>query len=64
MIVTVEIEHTPYFSTGNIGNAKLEGLVIQLDLTGNRFNIALVRNPWFRVHNIAYLTAGYRSCLS
>ncbi|KAG0694942.1 MFS general substrate transporter [Suillus ampliporus] len=26
---------------GNIGNAKLEGLVTQLDLTGNRFNIAL-----------------------
>ncbi|KAH7928130.1 MFS general substrate transporter [Leucogyrophana mollusca] len=26
---------------GNIGNAKLEGLVTQLNLTGNRYNIAL-----------------------
>ena len=25
------------------GNAKLQGLLTQLDLTGNRYNIALVR---------------------
>jgi hypothetical protein len=60
MIAAVDIEYIPYFSTGNIGNAKLEGLVVQLDLTGNRFNIALVRNVWFSIHNIANLTAGCR----
>ncbi|OSC99284.1 MFS general substrate transporter [Trametes coccinea BRFM310] len=27
---------------GNIGNAKLEGLITQLDLTGGRYNVALV----------------------
>lgn len=31
-----------FLDRSNIGNAKLEGLVIQLDLTGNRFNIALI----------------------
>ncbi|KAG1731485.1 MFS general substrate transporter [Suillus paluster] len=30
-----------FLDRGNIGNAKLDGLVTQLDLTGNRFNIAL-----------------------
>ncbi|KZT63330.1 hypothetical protein DAEQUDRAFT_770719 [Daedalea quercina L-15889] len=30
-----------YLDRGNIGNAKLEGLMTQLDLTGNRYNIAL-----------------------
>ncbi|KAG2067218.1 MFS general substrate transporter [Suillus decipiens] len=30
--------------TGNIGNAKLEGIMTQLDLTGDRFNITLVCN--------------------
>jgi hypothetical protein len=29
-------------SLGNIGNAKLEGLTTQLNLTGNKYNIALV----------------------
>ncbi|KAI0327048.1 MFS general substrate transporter [Cubamyces sp. BRFM 1775] len=33
-----------YVDRGNIGNAKLQGLVTQLDMTGNRYNIALVRN--------------------
>ncbi|KAG1728768.1 MFS general substrate transporter [Suillus lakei] len=37
-----------FLDRGNIGNAKLEGLVTQLDLTGNRFNIALfVLGPIF-----------------
>ena len=36
-----------YFQAGNIGNAKLEGLTTQLDLTGNKFNIALVCRVWF-----------------
>ncbi|KAG1850813.1 MFS general substrate transporter [Suillus subalutaceus] len=36
-----------FLDRSNIGNAKLEGLVTQLDLTGNRFNITLVRNVWF-----------------
>ncbi|KAG2040562.1 MFS general substrate transporter [Suillus americanus] len=31
-----------FIDRSNIGNAKLEGLVTQLDLTGNRFNIALI----------------------
>jgi sugar phosphate permease len=31
-----------FIDRSNIGNAKLEGLVVQLDLTGNRFNIALI----------------------
>lgn len=31
-----------FIDRGNIGNAKLEGIVTQLDLTGNRFNITLV----------------------
>jgi sugar phosphate permease len=30
-----------FLDRGNIGNAKLQGLLTQLDLTGNRFNIAL-----------------------
>ncbi|KAG0702234.1 MFS general substrate transporter [Suillus ampliporus] len=30
-----------FLDRGNIGNAKLDGLVTQLDLTGNRYNIAL-----------------------
>jgi hypothetical protein len=30
-----------FMDRGNIGNAKLEGLESQLDLTGNRYNIAL-----------------------
>ncbi|KIK95819.1 hypothetical protein PAXRUDRAFT_826631 [Paxillus rubicundulus Ve08.2h10] len=30
-----------FMDRGNIGNAKLDGLVTQLDLTGNKFNIAL-----------------------
>ncbi|KAF8626575.1 hypothetical protein AX15_004798 [Amanita polypyramis BW_CC] len=30
-----------FLDRGNIGNAKLEGLVTQLDLTGNKYNIAL-----------------------
>ncbi|KAG1734933.1 MFS general substrate transporter [Suillus paluster] len=30
-----------FLDRGNIGNAKLDGLVTQLDLTGNKFNIAL-----------------------
>ncbi|KAI0761383.1 MFS general substrate transporter [Trametes elegans] len=30
-----------YLDRGNIGNAKLQGLLKQLDLTGNRYNIAL-----------------------
>ena len=28
----------------HIGNAKLQGLLTQLDLTGNRYNIALARH--------------------
>ncbi|KAG2339535.1 MFS general substrate transporter [Suillus weaverae] len=36
-----------FLDRSNIGNVKLEGLETQLDLTGNRFNIALVRNVWF-----------------
>ena len=47
----------PYFRTANIGNAKLDGLVTQLDLTGNRYNIALVRNVW-SIHRIAILQLG------
>ncbi|KAG2124869.1 MFS general substrate transporter [Suillus clintonianus] len=31
-----------FLDRSNIGNAKLEGLETQLDLTGNRFNIALI----------------------
>ncbi|KAG1886503.1 MFS general substrate transporter [Suillus subluteus] len=31
-----------FLDRSNIGNAKLEGLVTQLDLTGNRFNITLI----------------------
>ncbi|KIJ54749.1 hypothetical protein M422DRAFT_152666 [Sphaerobolus stellatus SS14] len=31
-----------FMDRGNIGNAKLEGLVTQLNLTGNKYNIALV----------------------
>ncbi|KAG0694934.1 MFS general substrate transporter [Suillus ampliporus] len=31
-----------FLDRSNIGNAKLEGLVTQLDLTGNKFNIALL----------------------
>ncbi|KAH9835021.1 uncharacterized protein C8Q71DRAFT_137660 [Rhodofomes roseus] len=30
-----------YLDRGNIGNARLQGLTTQLDLTGNRYNIAL-----------------------
>ncbi|KZT63416.1 MFS general substrate transporter [Daedalea quercina L-15889] len=30
-----------FLDRGNIGNAKLQGLTTQLDLTGNRYNIAL-----------------------
>ncbi|KAI9449179.1 MFS general substrate transporter [Lactarius psammicola] len=30
-----------FLDRGNIGNAKLQGLVTQLDLTGNKYNIAL-----------------------
>ncbi|TBU26133.1 hypothetical protein BD311DRAFT_866996 [Dichomitus squalens] len=30
-----------FVDRSNIGNAKLQGLVTQLDLTGNRYNIAL-----------------------
>ncbi|EJD40522.1 MFS general substrate transporter [Auricularia subglabra TFB-10046 SS5] len=30
-----------FIDRGNIGNAKIQGLVEQLDLTGNRYNIAL-----------------------
>lgn len=30
-----------FMDRGNIGNAKIQGLVEQLDLTGNRYNIAL-----------------------
>uniref|UniRef100_A0A8H7XRE6 MFS general substrate transporter n=1 Tax=Psilocybe cubensis TaxID=181762 RepID=A0A8H7XRE6_PSICU len=30
-----------FMDRGNIGNAKLQGLLTQLDLTGNRYNIAL-----------------------
>ncbi|OAX32847.1 MFS general substrate transporter [Rhizopogon vinicolor AM-OR11-026] len=30
-----------YLDRANIGNAKLEGLITQLDLTGNKYNIAL-----------------------
>ena len=29
-----------------VGNAKLEGLVTQLNLTGNKYNIVLVRWPF------------------
>ncbi|RPD60526.1 MFS general substrate transporter [Lentinus tigrinus ALCF2SS1-6] len=32
-----------FVDRSNIGNAKLQGLLTQLDLTGNRYNIALVR---------------------
>jgi hypothetical protein len=31
-----------FLDRGNIGNAKLEGLTTQLNLTGNKYNIALV----------------------
>jgi len=31
-----------FLDRGNIGNAKLEGLTTQLDLTGNKYNIALI----------------------
>lgn len=54
------MEYSPHSSTGNIGNAALEGIVTQLDLTGNKFNIVLVRNVWLFVHNITNLTAEYR----
>jgi len=30
-----------FLDRGNIGNAKLDGLITQLDLTGNKYNIAL-----------------------
>ncbi|KAF9220039.1 MFS general substrate transporter [Gyrodon lividus] len=30
-----------FMDRGNIGNAKLDGLITQLDLTGNKYNIAL-----------------------
>ncbi|KAH7882600.1 hypothetical protein F5I97DRAFT_1906519 [Phlebopus sp. FC_14] len=30
-----------FMDRGNIGNAKLDGLVTQLNLTGNKYNIAL-----------------------
>ncbi|KAH9922164.1 hypothetical protein B0H21DRAFT_827034 [Amylocystis lapponica] len=37
-----EIETVEHVSPkGNIGNAKLQGLTTQLDLTGNKYNIAL-----------------------
>ncbi len=32
------------------GNARLQGLVTQLDLTGNQYNIALVRFPIYHRH--------------
>lgn len=31
-----------FMDRGNIGNAKLEGLMTQLHLTGSQFNVALV----------------------
>ncbi|KAI0649702.1 MFS general substrate transporter [Trametes meyenii] len=37
-----------YVDRSNIGNAKLQGLVTQLDLTGHRYNIALVRECFER----------------
>lgn len=36
-----------------VGNAKLQGLLTQLDLTGTRYNIALVSSP--EDHSAHYL---------
>lgn len=40
-------------SCPNIGNAKLEGLLTQLNLTGQRYNTALVRP--FKLSGFIYL---------
>lgn len=32
------------YSNPGKGNAKLEGLITQLNLTGNKYNVALVRD--------------------
>ncbi|KAI0692599.1 MFS general substrate transporter [Cerioporus squamosus] len=39
-----------FVDRSNIGNAKLQGLLTQLDLTGNRYNIALTL--WFLSYNV------------
>ena len=53
------IGESPYWSvrrilwgtyTHFVGNAKLQGLLTQLDLTGNKYNIALVRTSHFSFH--------------
>lgn len=45
------------------GNAKLDGLLTQLDLTGNRYNIALVRSYLPSCAGASY-NSNYRPCFS